>query len=437
MNDRFECAKPGMRFEKTVLGYPGLEAQVEIIERQGEFPDESDTLIKAGQVHYILREVVGEGGMAVVRKAERIFTGKEETEADDIPGTVAVKRSFCLDEKLEEAIVKEAKINLGIFHQQVLTPLHFGYHNGGYTIVMPFVHSDLEKIMGMHNFTPNKDTPPQFWDDDRYLLHYSGPDMTGPERIKRVPDKFVGYFIYMVARTLAPLHKEMGIVHRDISANNILVEPSTGAIYLADFGVAKQKGEKNVIMAGKLQYISPEGLMTPHEADQRSDLYSLGVVAYKMLTGLGPNDVFTEPDKATSNQQRIWHNIHQLMKLYERQVLPPHILNPEVDKKLSGMVCRLLATDPNDRYQSASEFARDIKDNYLHRGPGPTPEGLAAYLKIVMHGWESMDDQEFSEAIDELQFLPKKKGMPKVYQHFALTGETRMRLADKDNPSRV
>ncbi|MBU2560901.1 MAG: serine/threonine protein kinase [Nanoarchaeota archaeon] len=437
MKGKSEREHQGIRYEKTITGYPGLENPVEIIERKGSFPDEKDQLVKVGQVHYILREIVGEGGMAVVWKADRVFTGKEETNADDIPGIVAVKRAFCLDDALEEAIVKEAKINLGIFHQQVLTPLYFGHHNGGYTLVMPFVSSDLEKIMEAHRISQTNETPPEFWDENKYLLHYSEPHISSKECIKAIPDKFVAYFIYMVARTLAHLHRKAGIVHRDISANNILVEPSTGAVYLADFGVALEKGEKNIMVAGKLQYISPEGLKRPHESDQRSDLYSLGVVAYKMLTGLGPNDIFTEPEKVTSHQQRMWNNINGLMKLYERPVVPPHLVVEGIDKKLSRMVLKLLATDPDERYRSAAEFVRDIKDNYLHRGPGPTPEGLSAYLHIFANDVERMRDEDILDALDELKFLPRRKGVPVIFQRLVLSKDARLKLAEKKNPARA
>ncbi len=138
-----------------------------------------------------------------------------------------------------------------------------------------------------------------------------------------------------------------GIVHRDIKPHNVLVDRE-GRVKVTDFGIARagtsQMTETGSIV-GTAQYLSPEQARGG-EVDQRSDLYSLGVVLYELLTGQTPFDGDTPVEIA--------------MKHLSNAPQPPSALRPDVPHDLDMVVLRALAKDPEDRYQSADEMEADL-----------------------------------------------------------------------------
>jgi beta-lactam-binding protein with PASTA domain len=137
------------------------------------------------------------------------------------------------------------------------------------------------------------------------------------------------------------------IVHRDIKPHNVIVSPDWN-VKVADFGIARS-GASQMTEAGSIvgtaQYLSPEQARGK-PVDQRSDLYSLGVVMYEMLTGKVP---FTG-DAA----------VEIAMKHLSVVPEPPSHLRPEVSHDLDAVVMRALAKDPDDRYSSAEEMDADL-----------------------------------------------------------------------------
>jgi serine/threonine protein kinase len=428
---------PAIRFTKTRIWHPDVTQEIEIVEKTGEAPKEDGKIINVGQLVFTLHDIIGEGGMAIVRRATQKSINKPGDESDDIFCTVAAKRSFCKEPRLEQALIREAEINSRITHSNVVKPTYHGYHDGGYLIIMPFIKTDLEKILQHHRTIPGSKTPNQFFDTKKYLLHYATPDYNGEDWPRRMPDKMAAYFLYMVARTLAPLFKKHGIVHRDISPNNILVDPDIGAIYLADFGVAKKKGDTNIIPAGKLPYMSPESIMNPAESDHRADQYALGVMAYVMVAGLSPNDIFRQPsDLDQTNREAV--NRYQLISLieqFDRKPIPLHNIVRDVDEEFSMIVHKAMQSDPKQRYPSLEEFIKDLK-KYIHKGPGPTPEGLSDYLNMHYHGARSFNREDFEMAMHNLDFLPKRDGVPDIYVPLVLTEAALTRLMHDENPAR-
>src|SRR5215831_11764712 len=138
-----------------------------------------------------------------------------------------------------------------------------------------------------------------------------------------------------------------GIVHRDIKPHNVLVDRE-GRVKVTDFGIARagtsQMTETGSIV-GTAQYLSPEQARGG-EVDQRSDLYSLGVVLYELLTGKTPFEGDTPVEIA--------------MKHLSNPPKPPSELRPEIPPELDMVVMRALAKDPNERYQSADEMEADL-----------------------------------------------------------------------------
>ena len=138
-----------------------------------------------------------------------------------------------------------------------------------------------------------------------------------------------------------------GIVHRDIKPHNIIVGPD-GRLKVTDFGIARS-GASQMTEAGSIvgtaQYLSPEQARGA-PVDPRSDLYSLGIVLYEMLTGHVPFTGDTPVEIA--------------MKHLSQVPEPPSKLRPEVPHDLDAIVMRALAKDPDQRYESAEEMDADL-----------------------------------------------------------------------------
>lgn len=156
-----------------------------------------------------------------------------------------------------------------------------------------------------------------------------------------------------VADGLAYAH-EHEVVHRDVKPANLMITRS-GLVKIMDFGIARMRASEirtqTGVLLGSPSYLSPEQVLGKR-ADHRSDIFSLGIVLYEMLTGERP---FTGAEITTI--------MYQIVHLSPRA---PSVLNPEVPEILNFVVAKALAKSPEDRYQDAREFAADLRECRKH-----------------------------------------------------------------------
>jgi len=141
-----------------------------------------------------------------------------------------------------------------------------------------------------------------------------------------------------------------GVVHRDVKPGNLLISSESGATKLADFGIAKAAEQTRITQVGSVlgtaAYLSPEQAHGD-EAGPRSDVYSLGVCAYQMITGRLPHEYGSLTELA--------------LKQREEAVAPMTDLRPEVPHELDLAIRMALERDPDDRYDNALDFARALE----------------------------------------------------------------------------
>ena len=258
---------------------------------------------------YELEQLIGTGGMADVYRARDTLLGR----------TVAVKilhPQFAKDPVFIERFRQEAQAAANLNQPNIVNVYDWGIEDSTYYIVM-------EYVMGR---------------DLKDIIVQGGPLL--PERAVEIA------MAICLALDVAGAH---GIVHRDIKPQNIIVT-NDGQIKVMDFGIARTAGGSAMTQTGTImgtaQYISPEQAQG-RVADPRSDLYSLGVVLYEMLTGRVPFD--------GENPVAIAY------KHVREDPLAPSMINPDISPELEAVVMKALAKNPENRYQTAMEMRSDLE----------------------------------------------------------------------------
>jgi serine/threonine protein kinase len=191
-----------------------------------------------------------------------------------------------------------------------------------------------------------------------------------------------------------------GVVHRDIKPANIMLT-KRGQAVLTDFGIAQILGNTqhtvSGVLMGTLNYMAPEqGLKGT--CDERSDIYSLGIVFYEMLTGYTPFDADTP--------------LAILMKHLNDPLPLPSQVDPSLPRDLEQIVLKALAKDPDDRYQSAEEMAQamqsvmDGKPSNAARPAVPPPSGFQAQAVFSGAARQQISDHRFADADTNMDIRP-------------------------------
>jgi serine/threonine-protein kinase len=156
-----------------------------------------------------------------------------------------------------------------------------------------------------------------------------------------LPDHVAAGVVRHVAQALQHAHKK-GVIHRDIKPSNILISRE-GQVLLTDFGIARAQGEATITQPGELpcspQYVSPEHF-TNQKVDEQSDIYSLGVVLYQMLTGKVPFD-------GNAPLQTV------LFRHQSEEPVPPKEIRGDVPAELAAVALKCLSKEPTERFDSA------------------------------------------------------------------------------------
>lgn len=167
------------------------------------------------------------------------------------------------------------------------------------------------------------------------------------------------------AQALAAAHRH-GIIHRDVKPGNILLEEGVGRVKLTDFGLASAGMDVSHITSmgqtvGTPSYIAPERI-AGYDADERSDLFSMGCVMYAMLTGHSPF--------------RGRHTLEVIRNLMDVDPVPLHEVDPSVPRFLSDITQRLLSKNPEERFPSAQKLA-EVLEHHLARVNAMSSDSLA------------------------------------------------------------
>jgi len=167
---------------------------------------------------------------------------------------------------------------------------------------------------------------------------------------KKLPQERAIRITLGLCKALDYVHSQ-GVVHRDLKPENIMVDADDN-IKLIDFGIAANAGSRRLTFAklteamGTPDYISPEQVKGKR-GDARSDVYSLGIMFYEMLTGKVP---FTGPNPFVIMNERLLNN-----------PIPPREVNPSISPELQEIIYRALERDPSKRYPNCHEFAMDLE----------------------------------------------------------------------------
>jgi serine/threonine protein kinase/Flp pilus assembly protein TadD len=267
---------------------------------------------------YRVMTQLGSGGMATVFRAYH----------PSLDRYVAIKvlhPALKQDPQFFERFKREARIVANLEHPSIIPVYDFSDHHGEPYLVMRFIEGDTLK--GKMDASP-------------------------------MPAADILKIMRPICQALDYAHKQ-GVLHRDIKPSNIMVS-TDGTVLLTDFGLARmvQAGESTLsqdMMVGTPQYISPEQAQGESQLDGRTDIYSLGVVLYEMLTGRVPFNADTP-----------FATVHD--HIYTPLPLPSDI-NPKISPDVERLLLKALAKDPSDRYTTADDLLRALETTLYPTAP--------------------------------------------------------------------
>lgn len=310
--------------------------------------------IRGGEVleefgNYYLLEKIAVGGMAELFKARQRGVHNFEK-------IVAIKRilpHLSDNDEFVRMFIDEAKLAAQLTHPNIVQIFDLGKASGFYYIAMEYVDGkDLRSLL-------------------RKVREYKLP----------FPESVAAFVTMKVAGALDYAHrkkgmndKELKLVHRDISPQNVLIS-GEGAVKLVDFGIAKAATKTTQTVAGalkgKLLYMSPEQALG-QPLDSRSDIYSLGLVLFELLTG--------ERCFQADSELGVLEKVRLGKAQNVREV------NPLVSREMASILERALQKNVDQRYPSARFLERDLKALLGRSGNEPVEHDVAEYVNTLLKG---------------------------------------------------
>jgi len=301
---------------------------------------------------YRIARLLGRGGMAVVFEAQDVSLGK----------VVALKvllPEFCASETYLTRFHREARIAAKLTHPNTVQVFRAGEVEGVHYLVMEYVEgdtlSDVIKARG------------------------------------RIPEREAVEIVRQVSGALAEA-ASLGIVHRDIKPANILMS-KWGLPKLTDFGIAREFSDiadpaiqmsLTMGVVGTPTYMSPEQARGARKLDFRSDIYSLGATLYHAVLGEVP--FFAEtPQEA-------------MVRVVSETPPPPRAVMPELSEETAAVICRMMAKDPDDRYDSFEALEADLE---AARDGEPVSLSYEEAVRLLLPSRREAIDAEEAGAADK------------------------------------
>ncbi|MBX5483667.1 MAG: serine/threonine protein kinase [Myxococcaceae bacterium] len=305
-----------------------------------------------GRYQLIRRLAVG--GMGEVFLARQVGVGGFEK-------LLVVKRilpHLAQEEDFIEMLFDEARIAAALNHPNISQIFDLGDVDGVYYIAMEYVHGDSLRAVNM-----------------RANAELGGMPLALKCRI--IADTAAGLDYAHRAKTATG--KPLGLIHRDLSPQNILVG-FNGAVKIIDFGVAKAVGKISETMTGhikgKYAYMSPEQARGAEDLDYRSDIFGLGIVFYELLTS---QRLFKRESETAT-----------LKAVVSAKIDPPSALTKGIPRELDKIVLRALERERRHRYQSAAELQMAIEDFMVEQRLAGSTAHLSAFMQSL-YGSEAED----------------------------------------------
>src|SRR5215472_16692549 len=258
---------------------------------------------------YEILQMLGEGGMGAVYKAR-------DRDLNRLVALKVIRPEFAGNESIIQRFKQELILARQVTHKNVIRIYDMGESEGMRFITMEYVDGeDLRALIRQHGKLP--------------------------------PDQAVE-IMQQVCRALEAAHAE-GVIHRDLKPQNVMRDKQ-GRILVMDFGLARSLDAEGMTQTGALigtmEYMSPEQAMG-NSLDQRSDLFTLGLIFYELLTGNLP----FKADTALAS----------LLRRTRERAVPISQVNREVPQDLSNVVSKCLERDANQRYQTVQDLLKDLE----------------------------------------------------------------------------